>query len=140
VILLLDVLEHLRNPARILDQIRTIAGPETIILFSVPNVANIVVRFGLLFGRFNYTEKGILDKTHLRFWTRKSFRRLVEENGFSIRRQTCSVMPVALVLGLPHRSRVCRALTLLPRVATRLMPGLLGYQTISTCSRSNAIE
>jgi hypothetical protein len=44
----------------------------------VPNVANIAIRLMLLFGQFNYTERGILDKTHLRFFTRKTARRMVE--------------------------------------------------------------
>ena len=45
----------------------------------MPNVANVTIRAGLLLGRFPYAEKGILDRTHLRFYTRKSARRLLEE-------------------------------------------------------------
>ncbi|MDF2378545.1 MAG: bifunctional glycosyltransferase/class I SAM-dependent methyltransferase [Verrucomicrobiales bacterium] len=137
IILLMDVLEHLRNPSQLLLQLRSVADPGTLILCSVPNVANITVRLSLLFGRFTYSEKGILDKTHLRFWTGSSFRRFVEENGLSVRRKTSSIIPMELVLGLPHQNVVCRVLNFSLRVATRLMPGLFGYQTILICSLSN---
>ncbi len=136
VILLMDVLEHLKNPAKLLDQAREIAHAETLILCSVPNVANIVIRLSLLFGCFNYTEKGILDKTHLRFWTSQSFRRFVEENGLSVRRKISSIIPIELVTGLSSKNPFCRLLNLSLRVVTRLMPGLFGYQTILVCSRT----
>ena len=67
---------------------------------SLPNVANISVRLALLFGRFNYTERGILDRTHLHFYTRKTARALLEENGWEIVEAKTTVMPLELVLGL----------------------------------------
>ena len=68
--LLLDVLEHLKSPETILDQCHDVLAAGGLAVISLPNVANITVRLSLLFGRFRYTDRGILDRTHLRFFTR----------------------------------------------------------------------
>jgi len=81
-VLLQDVLEHIRYPLALLDDCRTLLAPQALVLISLPNVANITVRLSLLFGRFEYAERGILDKTHLRFFTRRSARRLIESAGY----------------------------------------------------------
>ena len=75
-ILLMDVLEHLVNSERVLQEARELLKSSGRLLVSVPNIANITVRLLLVFGAFNYTERGILDKTHLRFFTRKTARRI----------------------------------------------------------------
>jgi len=83
-VLLQDVLEHVRNPAKLLTDCHQLLTPQGLLLVSVPNVANITVRLSLLFGRFEYAERGILDKTHVRFYTRKSARRMLEAAGYQI--------------------------------------------------------
>jgi hypothetical protein len=70
----------------------------------VPNVANITVRLALLFGRFNYMERGILDRTHLRFFTHKTARELLEHAGYAILEERLTVMPIELVVGLSSKS------------------------------------
>ena len=79
-----DVLEHTQHPERILTQAKEILKPEGIVIVSVPNIAHWRVRFGLLFGKFDYTESGILDRTHLRFFTRRSAKALLENSGYSV--------------------------------------------------------
>lgn len=79
-----DVLEHLQRPDKVLERLKKYLGENGVILVSIPNVAFISVRFGLFFGRFNYTEYGPLDKSHLRFFTLKTAKRLIEENGYKI--------------------------------------------------------
>lgn len=84
IIILGDVLEHMRRPDEVLRKLKDYLRENGYIFVSIPNVAFISVRFGLLFGRFNYTEYGPLDKSHLRFFTLKTAKRLIEENGYKI--------------------------------------------------------
>ena len=81
---MLDILEHLVRPERLLQDCREVLTPKGAVVISVPNVANIAVRLMLLFGRFDYTERGILDKTHLRFFTRKAARAMLRGNGYKV--------------------------------------------------------
>lgn len=88
VVIAADVLEHLTGPARILDAIRDRwLAPQGQLIVSLPNVANFTTRFGLLAGRFTYTEKGILDDTHLRLYTYRTARELLTSAGFAVGRE-----------------------------------------------------
>jgi len=129
-VLLLDILEHLRSPDRILIQCHTLLDTNGQLIVSLPNIANITIRLMLLFGRFDYTERGILDRTHLRFFTRKTARKFLRENGYEIVQERSTVMPVELVLGLSPGSLPMKVISRLLAGITRLMPGLLGYQIV----------
>jgi 2-polyprenyl-3-methyl-5-hydroxy-6-metoxy-1,4-benzoquinol methylase len=129
-VLLLDVLEHLVQPERVLAEVRPALKEGGRLVVSLPNVANITVRLALLFGRFPYTDRGILDSTHLHFYTRKTSRKFLEENGWEIVAAKTTVMPLELVLGLDPANPPMRAITALLAVATALLPGLLGYQFV----------
>ena len=83
-ILFADVLEHLRFPLRTLVKFKKYLKPEGKFFISLPNVANYRVRMNLLTGRFNYTEIGLLDKTHLRFFTINTAKQLVSDAGLKI--------------------------------------------------------
>ena len=82
-----DVLEHLPDPAPVLARYRALLAPGGRLLISLPNVAAWTVRLSLLCGRFEYAESGILDRTHLRFFTRGSARRMIEEAGYTVERR-----------------------------------------------------
>jgi 2-polyprenyl-3-methyl-5-hydroxy-6-metoxy-1,4-benzoquinol methylase len=85
VVLALDVLEHLPDPWAVLRSLRTKMQPDGRLIASIPNVANIAVAFPLLFrGTWNYTESGLLDKTHLRFFTRETVVKMMQDCGFSV--------------------------------------------------------
>ena len=84
VVICADVLEHLKDPKRILETLRAHLKPQGILIASIPNVANIVVRLNLLRGRFEYEESGILDNTHLRFFTLGAAKDLLTSSGYSI--------------------------------------------------------
>jgi 2-polyprenyl-3-methyl-5-hydroxy-6-metoxy-1,4-benzoquinol methylase len=129
-VLLLDVLEHLVRPESILAQIRGALNGNGRLVVSLPNVANISVRLALLFGRFPYAERGILDRTHLHFYTRKSSRALLENAGWEIVEAKTTVMPLELVLGLAAENGLMRAITEFLALFTALFPGLLGYQFV----------
>jgi len=127
-VLLLDVLEHLRNPERILEQCHQTMKREGLLIVSLPNIANIAVRLMLLFGRFEYAERGLLDKTHLRFFTRKTGRRMLERAGYIILEEKETVIPVELVVGWSPSNIVMKALNRMLALATWMLPGLFGYQ------------
>ena len=76
-----DVLEHLRDPLPPLRQARSLLAPGGYIVISIPNVAHGDVRMSLLLGRFTYRNLGLLDTTHLRFFTRQNLRELLEDAG-----------------------------------------------------------
>ncbi len=79
-----DVLEHLMNPAAAIRAARTVLAPGGVAISSIPNVAHYSIRAELLAGRFDYADSGILDRTHLRFFTRSSIIELWEDNGFAV--------------------------------------------------------
>jgi len=129
-VLLMDVLEHLMKPEQLLQDCRGLLKPTGQLLVSVPNVANLTVRLSLALGQFNYAERGILDKTHLRFFTRKTARQLLEANGFEVVQQKMTVVPLELILGLSTKNPLMRFMTSALAFTTALLPGLLGYQTV----------
>jgi 2-polyprenyl-3-methyl-5-hydroxy-6-metoxy-1,4-benzoquinol methylase len=81
-----DVLEHVTDPASVLRRLLPYVEDEGHVIVSLPNIASWPVRLKLLSGHFDYTRSGILDDTHLRFFTRDSAARLVEEAGLEVLR------------------------------------------------------
>jgi len=129
-VLLLDVLEHLTKPEPVLEACRTLLAPQGIAIITVPNIANIWVRLSLLLGRFEYTDRGILDRTHVRFYTRKAARRLLAENGFEVIRERATVVPVEIALTAPPSNPVMIALNRTLGAAAQVFPTLFGYQLL----------
>ena len=79
-----DVLEHLKDPLRALLRLRPFLRSEGYVVASIPNVAHGSFRLALLQGKFEYHPQGLLDDTHLRFFTRESVERLFDDAGFEI--------------------------------------------------------
>ena len=128
-IIFADVLEHLRDPAAVLRRCFASLKEDGKIIISVPNVANFIVRLSLLFGRFDYRELGILDRTHLRFFTLKTLRSLLEDCGLNIRQIVATPIPVQLVWSVTNRNffaplHYCHFLLV------RLWKTLLAYQFV----------
>lgn len=84
VILFADVLEHLKQPGEVLERIRPFLSRRGKVIASIPNIAHGSVRLALLAGEFRYRELGLLDNTHLRFFTRAGIHDLFEGAGFVI--------------------------------------------------------
>ena len=127
-ILLLDILEHLYDPERIVAQCHALLADDGEVIVSLPNVANISVRLMLLFGKFNYSDRGIMDRTHLRWYTRRTARQLLQEAGYRIVAEKVTVVPIALALGLSPQGFVFGLLNFCLGALTRMLPTLLGYQ------------
>jgi len=83
-IILADIIEHLKYPEELLIKLKDFLKKDGEIIASIPNVANISIRLGLLFGNWNYKKTGILDKTHLRFFTKKTIKELFYNSGYKI--------------------------------------------------------
>ena len=132
-ILLGDVLEHLRNPRAILEKLAGKLKPGGKILISLPNIANIWVRLNLLLGRFNYSRVGILDETHLRFFTLKSARQLAADSGLDVISTGVTPIPLPLILPATSTGRPLSFLHVLNWALTKLRKTLLGYQFILVC-------
>ena len=133
-IVLADILEHLRDPARLLRCVHDALPDGGHVFISVPNIANITVRLGLLFGIFEYRERGILDSSHLRFYTMRSIKREIDRAGFRIVAIRGSSVPIRLIL--PNwPDFLLRAGEQLLTAITRVWRGLFAYQIILVAER-----
>ncbi len=129
-ILFLDVLEHLREPGRMLREFRPLLKSGGAVVVSLPNVANLAIRLQLLFGRFEYAERGILDRTHLRFFTRSMARLFLRNSGYRIIKEESTVIPIDLALGLVSGGKLHRMLNRCLIWITRILPRLFAYQFV----------
>ncbi|MEW6273579.1 MAG: class I SAM-dependent methyltransferase [Bacillota bacterium] len=93
VIILADVLEHLKDPWAVLVKLKPYLRDDGCILASIPNVGYIGLVLELMEGRFRYRELGLLDSTHLRFFTRESIWEMFEAGGYRITDWDCTVVP-----------------------------------------------
>ena len=93
-----DVLEHLRDPAAVLERCIPALKESGKIIISVPNIANWVIRLSLLLGKFDYMDRGILDRTHLRFFTLRTLKLLMSEVSCQVLEAIPTPLPVQLVL------------------------------------------
>ena len=134
-IVLADVLEHLRSPTHALALVRESLSESGHAFISVPNIANITVRLGLLFGIFEYRDRGILDHTHLRFYTVRTIRREVERAGFRIEEVRGSSVPIRLIIGKFTPEFLLRMSERLLTWLTHLWRGLFAYQVILVAVR-----
>ncbi len=94
VVVLGDVLEHLRDPLASLRQAVRKMKPDGYVVTSVPNFAHGDVRIAVLQGRFRYADTGLLDRTHLRFFTLESTRELLTQAGLVVVDTKRVVMPL----------------------------------------------
>jgi 2-polyprenyl-3-methyl-5-hydroxy-6-metoxy-1,4-benzoquinol methylase len=123
-IILADILEHLKRPDLLMLQLHRHLTDEGSVLVSIPNVAHFSMRMMLLYGEFEYTSIGILDRTHLRFFTPKTFRQFVEQCGFNIAAERYSFVVPGMFGHSPRPGS--HLYTLL----TRNLPDLFAYQFI----------
>lgn len=91
VVLLGDVVEHLRDPVAALARVRPFLKPGGRVVLSTPNIANWAIRLSLLGGRWRYTDRGILDRSHTHLFTRSTLRAALERAGYRVERIDFSV-------------------------------------------------
>lgn len=130
VVVCADVLEHLANPEAMLARIHEWLHPQGIFLASLPNVANVSIRAALLIGRFRYTDRGILDRSHLSFYTRSSALRLLEDSGFQVTSVEPTAMPYELAVPALSAGPLVTPVRAFAQASARLWPTLFGYQFV----------
>lgn len=128
-----DVLEHLRDPRKTLQQLHKLLKPDGKMLISLPNVAHIWVRANLLLGHFDYEKAGILDETHLRFFTLKSAKKLAADAGLKVVDLSVTPAPLPLIFPATGKGRPLSFLHRLSWEIAKLMKTLFGYQFILEC-------
>jgi SAM-dependent methyltransferase len=128
-----DVVEHLSDPLRVLRDLNRHLAPGGVVVVSVPNVAHLWVRLSLLAGRFDYGDRGILDRTHLSFFTRRTFLGFLAAAGLVPRELTVTPVPLPVVIPARFHGAALGALHRLSAGAARLWPGGLAYQFVAVC-------
>jgi 2-polyprenyl-3-methyl-5-hydroxy-6-metoxy-1,4-benzoquinol methylase len=83
-VVFLDVIEHLLSPAESIRSLKKILKPGGKVIFSIPNMAHASTRIMLLGGNFEYGDTGLLDNTHLHFYTKNEIGRVFKEAGFKV--------------------------------------------------------
>ncbi len=128
VLLMLDVLQHLTVPERLLLQLSGLPykHPPRFIC-STANVAFFIVRLMLLVGHFNYGQRGILDVSHKRLFSVHTFLNLLEQTGFLVQRQIFIPFPFR---SLGFSPRTARWLEKINMLLIKLRPRLFAYQII----------
>jgi len=122
-----DVLEHLTDPMAVLSSSKRLLTQSGNVLVSVPNIAHFSTRLSLLFGIWNYKDRGILDNTHLRFFTRKTLKKLCIESGFQI--VDIKYTPIPLEAVFENRKMLFFSfLDLVNYSFTAFAPRFFGYQ------------
>jgi glycosyltransferase involved in cell wall biosynthesis len=127
VVLAADVLEHVRNPQRLLRDAKSALCPGGRLILCVPNIGHWYPRFRTLLGRFDYDQRGILDRTHLRFFTRRSIERLVQREGLSVVRNEPIGLPLDVIGGDESQTKM-RIARRLDHLLLATWPTMFGYQ------------
>jgi 2-polyprenyl-3-methyl-5-hydroxy-6-metoxy-1,4-benzoquinol methylase len=124
VVLCGDLVEHLRNPQSFLARVQPLLKQEGRLVLTTPNVANWALRLSLLGGRWRYTNRGLLDRTHVHLFTRKTLVEALDSAGYRV---------VELDFTMPMPSPVASRRHALERVAHavgRVRPSLFAYQFV----------
>jgi glycosyltransferase involved in cell wall biosynthesis len=127
VVLLADIIEHLRSPEDFVADLAEFSLEHAVkdVFVSTGNVAFVVQRLMLLLGQFNYGPRGILDMTHTRLFTARSVGRLFRQAGFKVTETRGVPAPFPLALG---RGRPANALLRINELAIRVSKTLFAYQ------------
>jgi SAM-dependent methyltransferase len=120
-----DVIEHLADPLGALRAIKDILRPGGQLLLSVPNFGHWYPRVRIATGFFGYDRRGILDSTHLRFFTRANLRRLTRAAGFDVLEETATGLPLGVITSDRGAVNTVRRID---QTLVNLRPTLFGYQ------------
>ena len=133
VVLMSHILEHVINPDYLLKDVKRVLSPDGVIAVALPNILTYTNRLRFLFGKFEYTEGGTLDHTHIRFYTFTSGKRLLEENGFNvIVARGDGAFPLWKIRSILPSILVKR----LNQLACKFRPGLFSIQSLFIANQS----
>ncbi|MCE1165959.1 MAG: bifunctional glycosyltransferase/class I SAM-dependent methyltransferase [Bacteroidetes bacterium] len=129
-VLFMDILEHLLDFETILEESKRYLKKDGKIIISLPNIVNIFVRLNILLGRFPYSDKGILDRTHLHFFTYGSIKKLMAKHNLEVIQKKVTPIPIIEVLPGFLKKNLGYILNFLLFLKTFIFRRLLGYQFI----------
>jgi SAM-dependent methyltransferase len=135
-----DVIEHLRDPLRLLKECRARLAPGGMLTASLPNSAHWYFRWQVLMGRFPQHERGLFDSTHLHFYNWDGWVSLLERAGFHVETVRSSSVPFGLAMPGWEGSWVVGACEWLSVACARVWKRLFAYQFIVTASGADAAE
>jgi hypothetical protein len=127
-----DVLEHTVDPLGVLRTLKGLAADDAVFIVSLPNVAHLAVRMMLFFGQFPRMDRGILDRTHLHFFTRDTAEQLLRQVGLGVTGVSTTGVPLDELWPRLDGSFLGRAFNGLQQVAVTLLPRLFAMQWIFT--------
>lgn len=128
VIVAADVLEHIRRPEMVLSQMPDFLETDGRIIVSIPNFAHWYPRFRVLAGRFDYDDQGILDRGHVRFFTRRSFERMVSSVGLEVLERDAVGVPFERIA--PDHPRWSIGMERIDGFLATTAPGVFAYQLL----------
>jgi hypothetical protein len=140
VVVCADVLEHMIAPEKELQRLVLLQNSGTHFIISVPNIANIWIRINLLFGKFEYTDRGILDRSHKNFFTRSSFNEMLNLVGLDVVSISVTPIPLNLVHQFFENNIFGRLLFQFLNGVTQALPTLFGYQFVANAVKSQGRE
>jgi len=125
-----DVLEHTPNPVRVLERLREAATEDATFIISLPNVAHLAVRLMLLFGYFPKMDRGILDRTHLQFFTKDTAVEMLQHAGLRPQRITATGVPLDEVWKTGEGKLPFRVMQRMQHLALDIAPRLFAMQWV----------
>lgn len=140
VIIFGDILEHLKEPLNALKKSKKYLKKDGIIILSLPNIANVYIRINLLFGRFNYEDRGILDRTHLRFFTLKNMKKLVRDANLEILNISSIPIPLPLMYPSTAENGPLNFIHKLNNFVTNLWKTLFAFQFVIVVEKGSETE
>jgi 2-polyprenyl-3-methyl-5-hydroxy-6-metoxy-1,4-benzoquinol methylase len=125
-----DVLEHTVDPRAVLGKLVQTATCDAVFIISLPNVAHIAARLLLLIGQFPQMDRGIFDRTHLHFYTRRTAIDLLRAAGLEVQLVRSTPVPLEQIWPARRSPTLLKALMVLQRIGLLLAPTLFGFQWI----------
>jgi glycosyltransferase involved in cell wall biosynthesis len=136
-VLVLDVVEHLRNPEESVPRIAAVMKPGAVLYASTANIAYILLRLSLLAGQFNYGKRGILDLTHKRLFTIYSFTKLLKNSGFAVSTVRGFGPPIRDMIGETSPLRLADSLS---GFLARRWPRLFAFNFLVVAYRESELD
>ncbi len=131
-VILGDIIEHLKDEKTLMRNVRQVLKEDGRLIISTPNIALWLYRILHLFGRFEYADKGIMDRTHVRFYSLKTLRNLLKSTGFHILNERFTTIPFHLLITSTKLKRMANVVNFLYFQLVRIWPTLFAYQFVLT--------